>query len=51
MELTAELAEGWLPTLFMPDKADLAFGDALKIGLSKRSSDLPPLSILLPEGW
>ena len=46
VELTAELAEGWLPTLFMPDKADLAFGDALKIGLSKRSSDLPPLDIV-----
>jgi F420-dependent oxidoreductase-like protein len=46
VELTAELAEGWLPTLFMPDKADLAFGDALTIGLSKRSSDLPPLDIV-----
>ncbi len=46
VELTAELAEGWLPTLFMPDKADLAFGDALKIGLSKRSNDLPPLDIV-----
>ena len=46
VELTAELAEGWLPTLFMPDKADLAFGDALKIGLSKRNSDLPPLDIV-----
>ena len=46
VELTAELAEGWLPTLFMPDKADLAFGDALKIGLRKRSNDLPPLDIV-----
>ena len=46
VELTAELAEGWLPTLFMPEKADLAFGDALKIGLSKRSNDLPPLDIV-----
>ncbi|MEG3585806.1 MAG: LLM class flavin-dependent oxidoreductase, partial [Actinomycetota bacterium] len=44
--LTAELAEGWLPTLFMPSKADLAFGDALKVGLSKRDSALPPLDIV-----
>ena len=44
--LTAELAEGWLPTLFMPEKADLAFGDALKVGLEKRSHDLPPLDVV-----
>ena len=43
--LTAELAEGWLPT-FMPEKADLAFGDALKVGLEKRSHDLPPLDVV-----
>tara|TARA_B100000953_G_scaffold286727_1_gene268423 strand:- start:240 stop:1268 length:1029 start_codon:yes stop_codon:yes gene_type:complete len=46
VELTAEIAEGWLPTLYMPSKADLAFGDALKIGLAKRDSSLPPLDIV-----
>lgn len=46
VELTAEIAEGWLPTLFMPAKADLAFGDALKVGLAKRHASLPPLDIV-----
>ncbi len=46
VELTAEIAEGWLPTLYMPSKADLAFGDALKIGLSKRDAALPPLDVV-----
>ena len=46
VELTAEIAEGWLPTLYMPGKADLAFGDALKIGNAKRDPSLPPLDIV-----
>ena len=30
----------------MPSKADLAFGDALKVGLAKRDNALPPLDIV-----
>ena len=43
--LTAEIAEGWLPVFFMPSRVDLAFGDALKVGTSKRDPALPPLDI------
>ncbi len=43
VEMTAELAEGWLPTMFIPGKANDYWGDALKAGAAKRSGDLPPL--------
>jgi F420-dependent oxidoreductase-like protein len=43
--LTAEIADGWLPLFFVPDKADAAFGDALKAGLAKRDPALGPLDI------
>jgi len=43
--LTAEIAEGWLPVFFVPEKAKEVFGPALDAGKAKRSSDLPPLEI------
>ena len=46
VELTAELAEGWLPIFFVPEKADVVWGAALRRGLAKRSSDLGPLDIV-----
>ena len=45
VELTAELAEGWLPIFFVPEKAERVWGNALGRGLAKRSSDLGPLDI------
>jgi F420-dependent oxidoreductase-like protein len=45
VELTAELAEGWLPIFFVPEKADQVWGKALARGSAKRSSDLGPLDI------
>ncbi len=42
---TAELADGWLPIMFIPDRADRVWGDALAEGLSKRSPELGPLQI------
>lgn len=45
IELTAEIAEGWLPLFYLPSKADEAFGDAVKAGLAKRDPELPPLDV------
>jgi F420-dependent oxidoreductase-like protein len=45
VQMTAELAEGWLPLHFWPEKAKDVWADDLKVGLSKRSADLPPLDI------
>src|SRR4051812_4058 len=45
VEATAERAEGWLPLLFIPERADRVWGDHLRAGLAKRSPELPPLEI------
>ncbi len=45
VELTAELAEGWLPIFFVPEKADAVWGKALRRGLAKRPSELGSLDI------
>jgi F420-dependent oxidoreductase-like protein len=45
VELTAELAEGWLPIFFVPEKADNVWGKALRRGFAKRAPDLGPLEI------
>ena len=43
--MTAEIADGWLPFLFHPDKAHEVWGDSLAKGLAKRDPDLGPLEI------
>ncbi|SFN99644.1 probable F420-dependent oxidoreductase, Rv3520c family [Streptomyces sp. cf124] len=43
---TAEMADGWLPLFFMPDKAAEVFGPALAAGTARRSPELPPLDIV-----
>jgi F420-dependent oxidoreductase-like protein len=43
--MTAEVADGWLPFLFLPEKAKEVWGDALAAGTAKRSPDLGPLEI------
>lgn len=45
VEMTAEIADGWQPIHFVPDRFDRVWGDALEAGRSKRSADLGPLSI------
>ncbi|MCW2844476.1 MAG: luciferase family protein [Nocardioides sp.] len=45
VEMTAEVADGWLPFLFNPEKAKDVWGDALAAGRAKRSADLKPLEI------
>jgi F420-dependent oxidoreductase-like protein len=43
--MTAELADGWLPFLFLPEKAQEVWGAALAAGAAKRSEELAPLEI------
>ena len=43
--LTAEIADGWLPVFYVPEKANDVFGKALAEGTAKRSADLGPLDI------
>jgi F420-dependent oxidoreductase-like protein len=43
--MTAEVAEGWLPAFFLPDKVGDVFGPALKEGMAKRLPALGQLQI------
>jgi len=45
VELTAEIADGWIPILFIPERANDVWGTALKAGAAKRDDDLAPLMI------
>ncbi|MGO9196118.1 MAG: LLM class F420-dependent oxidoreductase [Acidimicrobiales bacterium] len=45
VELTAEIADGWLPLFFIPEKAKEVFGPSLETGGAKRSPELGPLEI------
>ena len=45
VEMTAEVAEGWLPIFFMPERAKQVWGEPLAKGLANRSPDLPPLDV------
>jgi F420-dependent oxidoreductase-like protein len=42
---TAEVADGWLPIMFIPERSGRVWGDDLKRGLAKRSPDLGPLDV------
>ncbi len=46
VQMTAELADGWLPLFFDPHKAATVWGDDLATGQAKRSADLGPLQIV-----
>jgi F420-dependent oxidoreductase-like protein len=45
VEATAEYADGWLPFLYLPEKARQVWGDALDAGNAKRQEGLAPLEI------
>ncbi len=45
--LAAEIAEGWQPLFYYPEKAHHVWGEALKAGLSKRDPALGSLDILV----
>ena len=44
--MTAELAEGWLPLHYWPDRAHELWGSSLEEGKAARSAELPPLEIV-----
>jgi F420-dependent oxidoreductase-like protein len=44
--MTAELAEGWLPLHYWPDRAHELWGSSLEEGKAARLPDLPPLEIV-----
>ncbi|MBI3214005.1 MAG: LLM class F420-dependent oxidoreductase [Mycobacterium sp.] len=47
VELTAEIAEGWQPVFFLPEKADDVWGEALRAGAAKRDPALGPLDVMV----
>jgi F420-dependent oxidoreductase-like protein len=46
VEMTAELAEGWLPLHYWPERASELWRSSLEAGLAKREAELPPLDIV-----
>ncbi len=46
VEMTAELANGWLPVFFHPGKADSVWGEALAAGNALRDPELPQLEVV-----
>jgi F420-dependent oxidoreductase-like protein len=46
VEMTAELADGWLPILFHPERAEDVWGADLAKGFANRSADLPPMDTI-----
>lgn len=51
VELTAEIAEGWQPVFYLPDKAATIWGDALAAGAAKRDPALGPLDVMVHARW
>lgn len=46
VRMTAELADGWLPIFYLPEKAGEVWGADLEAGFARRSPDLAPLEIV-----
>ena len=46
VEMAAELAEGWEPIFYFPERAAAAWGDPLAAGRSRRDPSLPPLDVV-----
>ncbi|OBK89567.1 LLM class F420-dependent oxidoreductase [Mycobacterium sp. 1165178.9] len=47
VELTAEIAEGWQPVFYLPDKAASIWGESLAAGAAKRDRTLGPLDVMV----
>ncbi len=47
VELAAQMADGWLPILYVPERASDVWGAALAAGMSHRPADLGPLEIVV----
>lgn len=46
VQLAAEKAEGWIPFLYVPERADRVWGEPLSQGLARRDPSLERLSIV-----
>ncbi|MEV0714959.1 LLM class F420-dependent oxidoreductase [Asanoa sp. NPDC050611] len=46
VRMTAEIADGWMPALFIPERAHDVWGGALAAGAAKRPADLAPLEVV-----
>jgi F420-dependent oxidoreductase-like protein len=46
VRMTAELADGWLPIFYLPEKVGEVWGPDLAAGAAKRASELAPLEIV-----
>ena len=46
VEQTAEIADGWIPHLFHPERAASVWGDSLARGNAKRQEGLGPLEVM-----
>jgi F420-dependent oxidoreductase-like protein len=46
VEMTAEVADGWIPTLFWPERAASVWGEPLAKGAANRAGDLGPLDVV-----
>jgi len=46
VRMTAEMAEGWMPTLYWPEKAMDIWGDSIEEGQQNRDDDLGTLDIV-----
>ncbi|PQM50672.1 LLM class F420-dependent oxidoreductase [Mycolicibacter virginiensis] len=47
VELTAEIADGWQPVFFYPERANDVWGASLKAGAAKRDPALGPLDVIV----
>ncbi|HYB82119.1 MAG TPA: LLM class F420-dependent oxidoreductase, partial [Mycobacterium sp.] len=47
VELTAQIAEGWQPVFYHPEKAASVWGEALAAGTAKRDPALGPLDVMV----
>lgn len=50
VEMTAELADAWLPAFYMAEGADDVWGDALRAGAQKRDPTRAPLEVFAGGG-
>ncbi|MET0974717.1 MAG: LLM class F420-dependent oxidoreductase [Leifsonia sp.] len=47
---TAEIADGWMPMFFHPERAEQVWGDSLAAGTAKRQAELGPLDVFASPG-
>jgi F420-dependent oxidoreductase-like protein len=46
VEMTAEIAEGWIPFLYIPELADKVWGESIARGQKNRDPELGPLQVV-----